>query len=359
MKVSWLTRMAVAHILYLSRQLRSAGRLPAALAILVSLAGSATATVTIATADNWSDVFGGSTTTFHFTVSTDEAVRGRAGWSLSIDGRGVKRGETKIDLQPGENAAVEVKLEVPETKPGVILKSVLTLIVGQDGSTTALAKLEKPVWIFPANPFVDRTEWLKGLDIHLFDPDETTANRLKELEVPFTRTANIEALAEPGTGIVLIGEGISLADYRGLSEVMVKAAAAGHPVLCLAPKDGLFTLPGTADADLPAPSRMNLRQNDIITELDKRLDATSWPKAGPVVSGMTVKCDHDLVSGEITKLNGWPWFEAMYGEDQHRLAVSGFGLLDAWEASPTPRFLLARLLEYINGKPPATEENKN
>jgi len=306
-------------------------------------------TVAISAVEPWADVFGGSEVVLHFTISSTEAFQGRAGWRFVIDNRVISRGEANIQPGPDGPASVEVKIAVPPVKAGVIIPATLTFTVAAEGGTTPLATLEKPLWIFAASPFTDRTEWLKTLDIHLYDPDGKTAERLKEADVPFTHVGNIEALAEPGESLVLIGEGLSFADYRALPETVVQAAAAGHPVLCLAPTGGLLPIPGTGGVDLPAPSRLSLRHNDVITELDKRLDAKAWPAVDVTVASLAIRCEDDLVSGEVMKGHtGWPWLELTY---RHRMVVCGFGIIAGWDAGPAPRFLFTRLLEYVTGPP--------
>lgn len=42
----------------------------------------------------------------------------------------------------------------------------------------------------------------------------------------------------------------------------------------------------------------------------------------------------------------WPWWVSRYGE-HGVLVVCGFGIIRHWRESPTPRFLLARMLENL------------
>ncbi len=45
---------------------------------------------------------------------------------------------------------------------------------------------------------------------------------------------------------------------------------------------------------------------------------------------------------------GWPWLEVGFSAKRGKLIVCGFGLVKKWDAGPTPRFLLARLLDYMS-----------
>ena len=146
---------------------------------------------------------------------------------------------------------------------------------------------------------------------------------------------------------------------------MVKTAARGLPVLCLAPGKGALVLPGAVGAELPPPASLTLRRDDIITELDKRLDAAAWPANGLIESSrLRIKSDRDQVVAEASREpNAWPWLEVRYGTGKGRLLVCGFGIIRQWEASPTPRYLLSQLFLRLSAEKQSTlstqQERKN
>lgn len=302
----------------------------------------------VALQEQWSNVFGGKESVFHLSVRAQEELNGRVGWQFSSSGRTLARGEREVSVQPGEIETVEVRLQVPEVKEGVVMQASLSVSVYKGGADDAVTNLEKQIWIFPEDPFSHQKQWLKELKIHLFDPEKKTAEVFSDAEIPFDRVSNIDSFAEIKEGVLIIGEGVSLRDYRGLSKMMLKAAAAGTPVLCLTLAGGEMTFPGMGDVDLPQPKSMSFRRNDIITELDKRLDADAWPPDGKVVVG-SVKLNGEKgpVVGEIEKQDGWPWVEIDFGNKEGRLVICGFGIIEKWNSGPTPRFLLARILEYL------------
>jgi hypothetical protein len=151
-------------------------------------------------------------------------------------------------------------------------------------------------------------------------------------------------------GFILVGEGVSFKDDAGLGETLVRAAARGLPVLCLAPKEGSFPLPGAEGAGLPVPVGMELRREEVITRVDKRLDAKAWPPSGSVVaSGLTLKAEEGKVVAEAAAGGaGWPWLEVEYA-DRGRLAVCGFAVVQRWDATPTPRYFFAGVLKRLAG----------
>lgn len=307
--------------------------------------------VSITAVERWSNLFGGQEARLHFVVSSQPALRGRVGWQCSVSGRKIAGGE--IPLLAGSTGMleqVEVQVPIPEVKAGVILPALLSVSVFSEAAGPALTNVEKTLWIFSDDPFVNRQTWLKELRIHLFDPEHKTAELFTKARIPFEEAYNPDTLSEIKDGILLLGEGISFNDYRGLAAQLFQAAAAGVPVLCLTPAEGDLPLPEPESSTLPRPDRITLQQADIIKQLDKRLDVQAWPNNGQVVSrSLVLRGAQGRVVGELRKTaDGWPWLEVRYGP-RGRLVVCGFGIVDQWAAGPTPRFLLEKLLEYVNG----------
>ncbi len=344
---------------WLGRGLRPSGRrrskaaASAILALCGSLAGPAIASAedrtVIESHEEWSGVFGGTKAAFRLRVKPEVPFHGRVDWTFSI-GRGtVGRGTAEVDARPGEPGVVDVALEVPPVREGLIVQAKLAAVASSGGRPVPGAALEKVVWVFPRDPFAGRTRWLKDLKITLFDPGGETAEAFEGLGIPFEATRNVDALAEPAEGMLVIGEGASFDEERGLGVAMHAAAARGRPVLCLAPAGGRLSIPGAGDADISAPRALSFRRQEIIAELDKRLDARAWPRDGKVVaSTLALRAEGETLAGEVgSDPRGWPWVEILYPERRGRLVVCGFGVVAHWEEGPAPRFLLARIFERM------------
>jgi hypothetical protein len=335
--------------------------LPAAFFAQAQTASYAAEVASLVPLEKWSNVFSGSNVTLRYVVRSADPLDGRLDWSLSVNRRTVQHGQVPLKIPADRAAEIAVPLKVPEVKQAVILKAQLGVAVYPSGATKPAAEHLKTVRIFPRDPFYDRSEWLRELRITLFDPEGKTADVLEKARVPVKLTKNITALDDLIEGVLLIGEGTALRDHRGLGEAMVKAATRGVPVLCLAPGEGSMILPGSEGEYSPRPASLTLRQNDIITDLDKRLDAAAWMPCGRIPSSrLAIKSDVDQVVAASTRDGpGWPWLEARYAARRGRLIVCGFPIIRQWEASPTPRYLLMELFRRIAPENESIEKRSN
>ena len=304
-----------------------------------------------------SAIFAGQRTDYNCTVTAPRSFRGRLGWSLHVDGAVLARREAAV------RANVPLSLDIPATRPGVILPGMLRVSIIADRQKHVAASVQKRLWLFPDNPFHDRSAWLKRLDIRVFDPRGDTRRVFRTAKIPFTRADNLDALAELDGGLLIVGQGLSLDEYPGLARVMVAAAARGTAVLCLAPSEGRFILPGTESSRSNRPTAVSFRHTDVIREFDKRLDATTWPEDGRVLaSSFTISCDRGQVVAKINaSAENWSWLETRFSATKGRLIVCTFDIVGKWENGPTPRFLLARLLKYLDNEDnlPLTKEKSD
>jgi hypothetical protein len=295
----------------------------------------------------WTNLFADQDVALHFSVAPD--LKGRLTWTFAAaNGRVYDRGRGEARL-PGGGKPVKITLRTPPLNPGVVQEAKLTVSLIADGKELAGAGYEKTMWIFPADPFADRHQWLAALRIKLYDPaaQAKTTALFKEWKIPFAEVARLAGLDEVHNGLIIIGEGASLQDEPDLMPALLRAATRGVRVVCLAPATGSFVVPGTEpDA---APGSLTLARQDMIRKLDKRLDSVSWPPAGSSVGrSLALKAEEGKVVAEITPgAKGWSWLAVDFSQKKGRLVVSCFSMIGSWEAGPTPRYLLARILENL------------
>ena len=306
--------------------------------------------------EQWSNFYGGKEVVLHFSISAHESFKGVAGWVLSSGGRTLARGERAVAVEPGRAESLEVRFEAPNVKEGVALQGILNVSVFKQDSKGAAGSCEKNLWFFPRDAFAGQKERLKERNINLFDPEKKTVAVFSKAGIPFNELGNINVFEEVKNGVLIIGEGISFKDYRGLYEAMIKPAAGGIPVLCLSPAGGDIVLP-SADSDLPRPVAMFFKGKEVVRELDKRLDADAWAPEGKTLSSVIkLRGERDGIAGEVAKDdNGWPWVEMEFAGKagnngqirQSRLIVCGFGIIEKWENGPAPQFLMLKLIEKL------------
>jgi len=294
--------------------------------------------------EKWATAFGGSEFVQHFSVTTNRQLSTRATWTLSIKERILARGAAAFEARPDAPGQVEIRLKLPEAKPGIVLELSLAVSLGEDNEGS---RAVKQLWIFPKDPFLDQRQWLENLKISLFDPEKKTARVLTEMKIPFTETRDVSSVRE---GTLIIGEGVSFREFRRLPKNMADAASRGVAVLCLAPAAGEMMIPGLEPGGTLQPQRLTLGRLDIIKEFDARLDATSWPPDGKIISGSILPTGRRSgISGEVSPdARGWPWMIATFGEGDGRLVLCGFAIIEKWESGPTPRFFFKQVLKQLD-----------
>lgn len=329
------------------------------LGLLTAKVAAQDAKVRIEAREPWTNLFADKDVVLHFRVTAPAGFKGRVAWTFAAaaNQRVYDRGRGEEPLAGQEKpATIKVPLRTPPLKPRVIQEAEVTVAVTADGAKEPATSLKKKIWIFPADPFALKKEMLKELKIKVYDlaDKSKTAAALKELEVPFDEVARPADFADVQEGVILVGEGFSWQDDAELFPALDQAARRGVRVLCLAPKAGSFPFP-TDDKILP--EGLALQRQEIIRTLDKRLDAVAWAPAGALAAtSILLAAEEGKVMAQVLPhARGWLWVALEYPDKKGRLVVATFSMLRSWEASPAPRYLLARILESMA---PQVEDSK-
>lgn len=311
----------------------------------VKQTAAAEATAAVVPVEHWSCLFGDQEAKLHFRImkiKTDPGVDGRIQWQYSANQRTLDRGEFQIGRK--DRGQAEITLRLPKLRAGVIFKTELTVAYVPRGENVEAAALTKTLWLFPEDPFADQRSTLEKRELTLFDPEGQTAELFEKIELPHQRIRNVAALGDPADhSYLIVGEGTSLTRNRGLAERLLSFAAAGGTVLMLAPSEGTIPMPGEDDA--PKPGGLKFRQHDIIREFDKRLDPKLLPGISDFAgSKVSLRTRLSRIGMQVSEDGDWPWFTVEYPETRGRFVFCGFSLIEHWDAGPTPRFLLDRIL---------------
>jgi hypothetical protein len=327
----------------------------AVLQLLTAWAKVATAdeNVTITPVEKWTSLFGDCEVRLHFQVTDKKAesvgVEGRLQWHYSANQRTLARGEAEIGRN--DSGIAEVALRIPQVRDGVTFRTNLALAYVPRGANGEAATLIRTLWLFPEDPFVDQRETLKERRLSLFDPEGSTADLFKKIELPHRRIRNAADLDDRDEhSYVIVGEGTSLIRNRGLAERLLSFAAAGGTVLMLAPSEGMIPMPGDAsqngELNDAQPGELRLCQHQVIHEFDKRLDSEFLPGTDDFAgSKVSLRTRLSRVEMEVSEDGDWPWLTIEYPETNGRFIFCGFRLIKHWDDGPTPRFLLSRILE--------------
>lgn len=317
--------------------------------------------VSVRRVDSWTNLFAGKPASMSCEVSSKQAGEATLLWSLVVSGGVIARGEKAVTLNVARAVEVAWDVDLPEVKPGLIVPATLRLAVHPQGGSPKFEPVEENVVLSICSPDATalRGEWLKSLDIVLFDPAQRTADVFERNRIP-CRVADDPQCAGLTKGLILYGEGINPARLDAVWSAAIEAASAGRRVLVMASPGAVVPMEGLLASSTDSLRSVSLKRNDIIRELDKRLDATAWPKPGRLVASSL----HLSVRGEQPRVEfrddaeGWSWLHVRH-RSGGRLIWLGFGLAESWDATPTARYLLLKVLEELATDKPVVEGKTN
>lgn len=309
------------------------------------------AEVQLTALDTRRNYFSGRNHLTRYRISSNGFFQGELIWRLAFQGRTLQRGERSLTIQGGE-VIIGVDLRLPETKGDIVMPVDLELWVTPYHSEKPVLQTSERKWVFSPYLFVQRKEELSRFKIYLFDPLKHSEKIFKSAGIPFAPVYRPETISELKRAFLIIGEGISLKNYRGLADMMIEAASAGNIVLCMKPQQGTIQHPDILSADAVGASSVHLHDNNIIRFLDKRLDMAAWSPQGRIaVCSINLVSGNNRIKGDLTcDGKGWPWFELDFEKSGGKFLLCGFGIIEAWDGEPAPRYLLDRIFQYLNKK---------
>jgi hypothetical protein len=276
-------------------------------------------------------------------------------WSVSVERGVISRGERAVKLAPGQPGVVTIDVTFPELRPGLVVAGALSLEVRS--RTGGRAEKAVPLFVFSPDVIAHRTEWLKSIEISLFDPAQKTAAALEASQIPFQL---MDGPGPRGTGLMIYGEGMEPGRQVNSWPSAVAAARAGRKVIVLASSGAGLPLDEVMAAGDNALVSASLKRNDFIRELDRRLDAGAWPEPARLVASSL----HWTARSNAPRLElqpdaeGWSWLDLRY-RNGGRLVWTGVGLIESWESTPAARYLFVKLLEDVMIEKPESGGSKH
>jgi hypothetical protein len=288
---------------------------------------------------------------FRFAWNDKSKLVTRVEWQLAVGDRIVSRGNIRptlvADAATGDQ--VTFALVMPPVKPGVVVNAELSVTL-HTGDAQSFS-LKQPLFIFADNPFVDRAEWLRELNIRLFDPDGATQKILETHGIPFDVLTTAAAIDAVNDGVLILGEGISWSVHSAAVHAAGRAARRGCRVLCLAPKEGDMPLYSESRDEPTEISTLFAARETVIRRFDKQFDTREWLGGPSVVSRLGLVSEHDTQLARVTdSRSAWPWLEVRFGDTSASddgsgtLIVCGLGIIKYWDDGPVPRYLFRAIL---------------
>jgi hypothetical protein len=293
--------------------------------------------------DRWTCVLANQTVTMRYSWSSQTRDVVSAAWHLTI-------GERTISFA----------IQMPAVKPGVVVAAELTVTLHTEKAASAVDR--RAITIFSPDPFADRIEWLRGLNIRLFDPAGVTAASFEKQRIPFVAQPTLSSLNEVSSGIMVVGEGLNWKEHAAIASITCDAARRGVPVLCLAPSDGQISLKIEAATGHELIDRLLLAREDVVRRFDKRFDTLEWLGGESAICRLPLHSKEErLIAGVTDSSSGWPWLELHYREsvrahERHELIICGLGIIKYWNEGPVPRYLLRAIFEQLQKKSPQHNE---
>ena len=321
---------------------------------VLSSVASAGEDLAVIAEEGWGAFYGGREAVLHFRVEGETDRRILTCWKLSFNNRVARRGEMELSPGGGKNRRFEVRFMMPPVKSGVVMAGTIEISALAVDSGRPATVIRKHLRAFPENPFDGRTDFLQSLHIRLLDPEGRTAAVLQEAGIPFELLKDAESVSRLDEGLLIVGEGAVLSDKRMPAKRLQEAAQNGLRVLCLNPSEGMFSLPGSGSTGAD-PRVMGFRHADIITEMDKRLDADVWPPDGSIMErSLMIAGDCGAGAGVIVSgTSGWSWLDMTYPKG--RFVICCFRIIDKWRDGPNAPFLLAGIIEHMGSKTAITD----
>lgn len=291
--------------------------------------------VKIVERDSQGDFFGGTYAKVEFELTSKVDQQVNVQWALKVNSRTWIQRTIVAHLPANRTKPIVMEFDSPAVKEGIILASRIEFHVTNDQGIS-LASLVKPLWFFPASPFTHRSQWLQELDISLVDPVGEAAALLESLDVPFQPLSASSNFDSEGT---LILAAVPRWDARH-SRLIRQALADGCAILCIAANEGQLELNASATERLPDVALHGPR---FIAQLDNRLIAD---RCVAVRHCQIVNDRNELFVRLLPTNAGWQFLELRDHQSGGRLILCCPQIFR--KDSPTPIFLLARLLERLS-----------
>lgn len=327
----------------------------------------------------WTNIVAGEEVSVDFRMPDTVSSGTTIGWSVFLENAVIRRSESMVRDDSKSGRLLTISFKVPEGDSRTQLT--ISVFVSVNGQDIRAAEF----FVYPTDPFRQRIDLPESEKLIVFDPSGNTAARLKSSNISFRAERRVDALNDLQEGIIIVGEGTSFRQYRGLGPILRAAASRGVRVLCLSPAAGAIPLSepvksasasvkesegdgssiqkpdesGGSPQDVAALRKLECRQSDVLHDFDRHLDAFAWRGVSSMSdTSLQITGKSGSTSMEFSDTpGGWLWVDAEY-VGGGRIVCTSLQMIRHWESGPGPRHAFWNCLSRI-ATPQARSVAKN
>ena len=306
--------------------------------------------LTLNPVNTWGGIFAGQINDFEVSVSGAQNSYALLTWKLELKGRTLSAGEEDLRFTGSDTATVSLPLKAPPMKSGISLGADLIIELVNDHAAIDRERREFRLRLSGPDALLSDIDRFKELDIQLFDPHGTTSKLFDHLKIPYTALPESRFGASEGTGLIVVGTGVSFDRHRGLMSALIERAGAGRRILVLEPAAGEFTVPGASANDRHRATAISFSNDAIVPAFApgyRWVSGTSGDRYH-----LTLRSHRQAVLAEIVgpDKDGWDWVDISYGHSGGGFTVCMLPFNQHIYQGPVPQIILGHLLLYAGGR---------
>jgi len=299
------------------------------------------------------NIFSGRPSNILVKITKADANGDRLLWRLAANNRTLASGRIPLKHRNPQEPLL-LRIDLPELSADVILETTLTAKIQKDSDNSVIAELTEVFLIYAPNPLIGQKKWIQDTNINLYDPAGHTSKVFMQLGLPFRQVNRLEDISNIHKGILIIGENNSLQRHRSAINFLIQASSNGLPVLFLPSADVKIPVTQSNDNFSYRLKRISFETHDILKNFSPKSNLPAWPgndmiaeeKIG-LTSLRTGKCV--AVQNQAT---GWSWVEFEFFDTHAKFIYTSTPLIEHWESSPVPRYLLLEIIKYMSVRNP-------
>lgn len=270
-------------------------------------------------------------------------------WKLTSLGRILSSGVEPIKHNTNTNTNFYLPLRTPPVKPGIKVNALLIIDAVYNTDSTVSEHYEFNLDIYGENIFLHEQTVYQQLNIQLFDPIGKTSNLFDKLKLPYHTLSRSKLINFSGKGLIVIGAGVKINEYRGLPKVLIELAHKGHQLLILQPASATLPLSELVSGLDDNPPSISFSNEVKIPNYTQDYQWGNSKRSHHII----LNANRQEVSAQVIKSrhDGWDWFHLNYHQSQGKLIICMLPFIDQLDRDPIKQLIFGQLLHYASSHP--------